>query len=141
MALALRPPGRRNHKEGGIALHLKQLVLAGICSAVLAGPIGASSAMAQATTQTPPKPMTTMPATKPAAPAPAPAAPAAQPPKTGLVNINTATPAELDKLPQIGEKRAAKIIQNRPYKSIDELVSKKAISKGVFEKIKDKITV
>jgi DNA uptake protein ComE-like DNA-binding protein len=81
----------------------------------------------------------TVPATPaPAAATPAPATTAA--PAT-LVNINTATAQELDALPQIGEKRAAAIIKKRPYASADELVSKKVLSQGVFDKIKDKITV
>jgi competence ComEA-like helix-hairpin-helix protein len=37
------------------------------------------------------------------------------------VNINTATEAELDTLPNIGPARAKLIIANRPYKSVDEL--------------------
>lgn len=57
----------------------------------------------------------------------------------GLVNINTASLGELDRLEGIGSVRAQKIIDNRPYTGIDELVSKKILPKGVFEKIKDKL--
>jgi competence protein ComEA len=60
--------------------------------------------------------------------------------KGAPVNINTASAADLDSLPQIGPKRAAKIIANRPYKTIDDLLTKKAIPKSVFEKIKSRIT-
>ena len=67
-------------------------------------------------------------------------APNAGPQKSAPININTATAADLDSLPQIGPKRAAKIIANRPYKSIDDLLTKKAIPKSVFEKIKNRIT-
>jgi competence protein ComEA len=59
---------------------------------------------------------------------------------TGQVNINTASLAQLDKLEGIGQVRAQKIIDNRPYTSIDELVSKKVLTKNIFEGIKDKLT-
>ncbi len=62
-------------------------------------------------------------------------------PKTALTNINTASAAELDKLPQIGKARSAAIIKGRPYKAPDDLLTKKILSKGVFDKIKDKIAV
>lgn len=62
--------------------------------------------------------------------------------KTGsLVNINTATLAELDSLPDIGEARGKKIIEGRPYSSIEELVEKKIIPQSTFEKIKEKISI
>lgn len=56
------------------------------------------------------------------------------------VNINTASLTELDSLPGIGQVTGQKIIDNRPYASLDELQSKKVVSKSVFEKIKEKIT-
>lgn len=59
---------------------------------------------------------------------------------SGLVNINTATLAELDSLPGIGAVRAQAIIDSRPYSSPNELLSKKIIPQSVYEKIKDKIT-
>jgi len=59
----------------------------------------------------------------------------------GKININTASQAQLESLWGIGEKRAADIIANRPYQSIDELVTKAKIPKSVVEKIKEKITV
>lgn len=40
-------------------------------------------------------------------------------------SINSATSEELDALPGIGKVTAQKIIQNRPYKSIEELLTKK----------------
>ena len=56
-----------------------------------------------------------------------------------LLDINTATQAELEALPGIGPVRAAAIIKGRPYKAKDELHEKKIISKGEYDKIKDKI--
>ncbi|HCS78814.1 TPA: competence protein CelA [Patescibacteria group bacterium] len=52
------------------------------------------------------------------------------------VNINTASEKELESLPGIGEVTAAKIISNRPYQSVDELLSKKILNKTTFEKNK-----
>jgi len=60
---------------------------------------------------------------------------------SGLVNINEATQKELEELPGIGPVYASKIIEHRPYSTIEEMVSKKAIGQSVFEKIKDKISV
>lgn len=56
------------------------------------------------------------------------------------ININLATLEELDTLTGIGKVTAQKIIQNRPYKTVEELVSKKVLNKGVFEKIKNHIS-
>ncbi len=57
------------------------------------------------------------------------------------ININAASVKDLDSLPGIGEVTAQKIINNRPYGSIDELLSKKIVSAKVFAQIKDKITI
>ena len=58
-----------------------------------------------------------------------------------LININSASSRELESLPGIGPVTAGKIIDSRPYSSIDELVSKKAVSSKVFDQIKDKVAV
>lgn len=60
--------------------------------------------------------------------------------ETLQVNINSATIDELDTLPGVGKVTAGKIIQNRPYKSIDELLTKKIVNKSVWEKIRSQIT-
>jgi len=60
---------------------------------------------------------------------------------SNLININFAAIDELDTLPGVGQVTAQKIIENRPYQSIDELLNKKVINKSVFEKIKGLITV
>jgi len=65
----------------------------------------------------------------------------AQAPRVLLVNINRATAEELDALPQIGKARSEAIMKARPYKSADELVTKKVLSPGVYDVIKDKISV
>ena len=57
------------------------------------------------------------------------------------VNINLSSQVEIEALPGIGPVTASKIISDRPYQSIDDLLNKKVVSKLVFEKIKDQIVV
>lgn len=63
----------------------------------------------------------------------------------GLVNLNQASKEELMTLPGIGEAKAEAILQYRTehgtFSSIDEIKNISGIKDGVFEKIKDKITV
>lgn len=70
------------------------------------------------------------------------AAGAAAVPDTGkkLVDINTATPQELDALPGIGEAYTRAIIEGRPYKDKRELRWRKIVPRGTFEKIRNRIT-
>lgn len=60
---------------------------------------------------------------------------------TALINVNTASIAELDTLWGIGEATAKKIIDNRPYSAIEDLLNKKVIKSNVYETIKTKISV
>lgn len=62
-------------------------------------------------------------------------------PQSSLTNINTASLSELDKLPGIGPVYGQSIIDHRPYSTPEELVSKGALKQGVYEKIKDKVSV
>jgi len=57
-----------------------------------------------------------------------------------IINLNTASPEELDTLPGIGAITVNKIINNRPYATIEDLLNKKIVNKGVFENIKGLIT-
>lgn len=67
------------------------------------------------------------------------AKPAAASAKTQLLDINTATEAELKAVPGIGDANAKKIIAGRPYKKKNELKTKDIVSTDVYDQIKDKI--
>ena len=58
---------------------------------------------------------------------------------TKMVDVNTATQAELEALPTIGKAKAAKIIAGRPWKGKDDLVAKGILSDADYAKVKDMI--
>jgi len=61
------------------------------------------------------------------------------------ININTATSAELQKLPRVGPKIAQRIIdfrnQNGNFKTIEDIMKVRGIGEKVFKQIRDMITV
>ena len=57
------------------------------------------------------------------------------------ININTASKAELDALPEIGPVKAQAIIDGRPYQKPEDIMKVKGIKEGTYKKIKDHITV
>ena len=69
---------------------------------------------------------------------PAPTAPATHPAKA-VIDINTASQAELMTLPGIGAAYSQKIIAGRPYARKDELVAKKVLPQATYDKVKDQI--
>jgi competence protein ComEA len=63
----------------------------------------------------------------------------------GLVNVNSATAAELETLPGIGEVTAQAIIdyrtENGPFTSVDELLDVTGIGDVTLENIRELVTV
>ena len=57
----------------------------------------------------------------------------------GLMDINSATKAQLMTLEGIGEARSDAIIKARPFKGKNELVDKNILTQAVYDKIKDHI--
>lgn len=57
------------------------------------------------------------------------------------VNINTASKEKLDALPEIGPVKAQAIIDNRPYKKLEDIMKVKGIKEATYNKIKEMITV
>lgn len=57
------------------------------------------------------------------------------------VNINTASSSELESLSGVGPKTSEKIIQNRPYMTLEELVTKNVMYRSTFEKIKNELSL
>jgi DNA uptake protein ComE-like DNA-binding protein len=95
---------------------MKKLLMMAACVAVL---LSGSTGFAQTAKKTAPK---------------AQAGQAAQ-----LLDLNTASKADLEMLPGIGTAYSQKIIDGRPYTRKDELVSKKIVPQATYDKIKDKV--
>lgn len=76
---------------------------------------------------------------------PAPPATATAPPVGEKININTASSAELERLPRVGPAIARRIVDyrtaNGPFKTIADIQKVKGIGPATFEQIKDLITV
>ena len=59
--------------------------------------------------------------------------------KVKMVDINTATAAELKAIPGIGDAYAEKIITGRPYANKAQLKSRNILPVTVYEQVKDQI--
>ena len=63
----------------------------------------------------------------------------------GLINVNTATPTELEELPGVGEVIAQAIVdyrtENGPFASVDQLLDVSGIGDATLENIRELVTV
>jgi competence protein ComEA len=63
----------------------------------------------------------------------------------GIVNINTASVAELEALPGVGPKTAARIIEyrqkNGPFKKVEDIMNVRGLGEKNFLKLKEQLTV
>ncbi len=70
---------------------------------------------------------------------------AAAKPAGPVVNINTATVVQLQELPGIGQKTAARIVEyrekNGPFKKIEELMNVQGVGEKSFLKLRAQLTV
>lgn len=62
-------------------------------------------------------------------------------PPNPVVNVNTATEAQLAFLPGVGAKTAAAIIAGRPYVSVDDLLKVKGIGPAKLAKMRAYVVV
>jgi competence protein ComEA len=63
---------------------------------------------------------------------------------TGVVNLNEATDAELDRLPGVGKKAVDRILahrEKRPFQRVEELVRVKGFGKKKFQKLTPFLTL
>jgi competence protein ComEA len=114
---------------------MKKYIVASLLGLSLVG-FGSPAFAKPATSPTPAASATPAAKAKPKAAA-TPAVKANKPAKTALVDLNSADEKTLKSVSGIGDAYSKKIIAGRPYKSKDELVSKKIVPQGVYDKIKD----
>lgn len=64
---------------------------------------------------------------------------------TDVINLNSATAAQIASLPGIGPKTADLVVQyrtkNGPFKKIEEIMNVRGVGEKSFLKIKDRLTV
>ncbi|MBP7774779.1 helix-hairpin-helix domain-containing protein [Candidatus Woesebacteria bacterium] len=61
--------------------------------------------------------------------------------KAATISLNTASAAELQQLNGIGPAKSQQILSQRPFQRIEELVERKILSAGAFEKISSQLSL
>ena len=116
-------------------MELDKKTVAGAVAAVAVGAIGAAVAYnafsgdGADSGQKPPKPSNEE------------AKPAAQAAPTGTISINQASRDELMSLKHIGKARAKRILISRPFKSVDDLLSRGLLPEDVLARHRERLTV
>src|SRR4051812_38880051 len=116
-------------------MELDKKTVAGAVAAVAVGAIGAAVAYETLSgdeadsSQKPPKPSSPE------------ANPAAQAASTGTISINQASRDELTSLKHIGKARAKRILMSRPFKSVDDLLSRGLLPEDVLARHRERLTV
>ena len=59
----------------------------------------------------------------------------------GEINVNTASQEELESLPGIGPTLATRIMELRPFKTVDDLIKVRGIGPSTLEKIRERVSV
>lgn len=60
---------------------------------------------------------------------------------SSTISVNKASKDDLTQLAGVGEKTAEKIIENRPYTTLDELITRDVLSENGLKKIQDEISL
>jgi len=58
-----------------------------------------------------------------------------------VLDLNTASKADLASLPGLNDVTAERIIATRPYDNKDQLVTKKVLSQSQYDQVEDRVTV
>jgi competence ComEA-like helix-hairpin-helix protein len=70
---------------------------------------------------------------------------AASPAPTGVINVNSATAAQIALLPRVGIKLAERVVEyrksNGPFKKIEDLMEVKGVGEKLFVDLKPHLTV
>ena len=116
----------------------KSLFAALVLAAAVSAPAFAQAPSTSPATSPAAKPPVTAPSmTAPSTTAPSAATPVK--PAAAVIDINSATLAELQTLKGVGAARAEAIIKGRPHKGKDDLLTKKIVPQNVYNDIKDSI--
>jgi competence protein ComEA len=71
--------------------------------------------------------------------------PKATKPASGIINLNSASAAELEALPGVGAKVAARIVEYRakkgPFKRVEDLMNVQGIGEKNFLKLRPQLTI